>query len=447
MKYIPQSESDRQSMLKQIGLDSIDDLFQDIPAAYKAPRNLDYPRAMSEMELRRHFDSLSQKGKSPQKSHVGCGIYQHDVPSIVPFLVQRSEFATSYTPYQPEVSQGTLQCIFEYQSLACQLTESELSNASLYDGATSLGEAALMALRIKKKSSRKILVSSLLHPFYRQVLDTYCEAFLDRFVDIPAKGDQLDLKFIEENLKDADLLITQSPNIFGVVENYVEVSKLKKQNEALWITSTMEAMSFGVLRGPGAFGADIVTAEGQSFGNHPYLGGSTFGIFCTKNEFLRNLPGRLVGQSVDEEGRPAYTLTFATREQFIRRGRATSNICTNNNLNMIAGLIHMVTLGREGFREIAHQNLSKTEYLKKALREIPSLKISESPTFNEFVVETNQSAAELIKKAMGEDTILGVDLGRFNDKWKHKLLMHVSEIHSKESLDQTAQLLQKVLSQ
>ncbi|TVQ79151.1 MAG: aminomethyl-transferring glycine dehydrogenase subunit GcvPA [Bradymonadales bacterium] len=445
MKYIPQSEQDRSDMLETIGVDSIEDLFSAIPKNYRCPEQIDYPQAQSESELRDQFKGLSDLSESPQLSFAGCGIYQHEIPSIVPFLTQRSEFATSYTPYQPEVSQGSLQCIFEFQTLACQLTEMELSNASLYDGATALGEAALMALRIKKKSKAKILVSSALHPFYREVLETYCEAFLDRFEWLPLDGNSLDLAALEKKIESADLLITQSPNVFGSIENEARIGEIKKTSDALWITSCMEPFFWGAFRGPGAFGADIVTAEGQSFGNKAFLGGSSFGIFCCKNEFLRNLPGRLVGETLDQNGDRAFTLTFATREQFIRRGRATSNICTNNNLNMLAGLIHMLCLGRQGLREVALQSISKTQYLRRSLSKISGLKLTKDPVFNEFCIESPLTGDELVERLSQEGVIPGVSLGRFKEEWKHKLLIHVSERHRLEHLDRLCTLIQKSL--
>jgi glycine dehydrogenase subunit 1 len=445
MKYIPQAQEDQQQLLAAIGLKSTEELFENIPTHLRA-KKLDYPKAQSELELRETFRGIAHLSTLPRVSFAGCGIYAHDIPSIVPFLQGRSEFSTSYTPYQPEISQGTLQAIFEFQTLACQLTESELSNASMYDGATSLAEGVLMAIRLKKKSNGKILLSSALHPFYEQTIRTYCEEFADRIEKVAIEKDHLNLPALQKSLQSgADILVTQSPNIFGVVENYSQIGDWIKNSETLWVTSTMEPVSFGVLRGAGAFGAHIVTAEGQSFGNAPFLGGSSFGIFATRNEYLRQLPGRLVGETVDMKGRRSYTLTFATREQFIRRERATSNICTNNNLNMLAGLIHMVTLGKQGLKELAVQNLSLCEYLKNKIRSETKLSVSQSPTFNEFVVEGAAPAAQLVQKAADEGWVCGVDLGRFNPEWKHKLLIHVSELHKPQDLEKIVQFLKQNL--
>jgi glycine dehydrogenase subunit 1 len=446
MKYIPQSSEDRQSLLEALGLKSTEELFCEIPESLRIRGDINYPPAQSELELRQTFNQIESLAPLPNPSFAGCGIYPHDVPAIVGFLQSRSEFATAYTPYQPEISQGLLQCIFEFQTLACQLTEMELSNASLYDGATSLGEALLMGLRIRKKSDGKILVSELLHPHYDEVLRTYCEAFLDRFEVVPEKNGRLDLDFLKSRLKNGqvDFLITQSPNFFGGLESYSEIGSLAKEHDVFWISSTMEPLSFGLTRGPGFYGADIVTAEGQSFGNQPFLGGSSYGIFCTRNEFLRNLPGRLVGETLDEAGRRSFTLTFATREQFIRRGRATSNICTNNNLNMLAGLIHLATLGKRGMSDLAKINFSKTEYVKSALLEVSGLKIESTPTFNEFCLDLkNRSAHELVEKSADQNWVCGVDLGRFKKTWKHKLLIHTSELHNKNQLDRLIQFIQQ----
>lgn len=444
MKYIPQAEHDQKQLLQAIGLEKIEDLFSHIPGELKVRGPLSYPKAQTEIELRDTFKNLCSLSQTPQ-SFAGCGIYSHDIPSVVPFIQGRSEYATAYTPYQPEISQGLLQAIFEYQTLACQLTECELSNASMYDGATSLAEGVLMALRLKKKSAGKILLPANLHPFYLGVIETYCEHFKERLAFVPYDGDRLNLEELKKSLSSADVVVTQSPNIFGVVEDYAAIGDLIKTSEALWVTSTMEPISFGVLRGPGAFGAHIVTAEGQSFGNAPYLGGSTFGIFCTKNEFLRNLPGRLVGETLDQKGRRSYTLTFSTREQFIRREKATSNICTNNNLNMLAGLFHMATLGKEGLKELARQNLSLTEFTKNRIKTETKAKISSSPTFNEFVAELPVPAAKLVELAAGEGWVCGVDLGRFKPEWKHKLLIHVNELHRLNCIENLIGLLKKSL--
>ena len=445
MKYIPQAREDQKQLLDAIGFKNTEELFEQIPAAFRA-KKLNYPPAQSEMELRETFKNISQLSVLPKMNFAGCGIYAHDIPSIVPFLQGRSEFATSYTPYQPEISQGTLQAIFEFQTLACQLTETELSNASMYDGATALAEGVLMALRLKKKSSGKILLSAALHPFYEQTIHTYCSEFKDRIEKIDLEKDHIDLAKLQKVLQTgADILVTQSPNIFGVVEDYAQIGEWIQKSETLWVTSTMEAVSFGILRGPGAFGAHIVTADGQSFGNAAYLGGSSFGIFSTRNEYLRQLPGRLVGETVDTKGRRSYTLTFATREQFIRREKATSNICTNNNLNMLAGLIHMATLGKQGLKELASQNLSLCEYLKNKIRAETQFSISNSPTFNEFVVETTKPASVFVEKAASEGWVCGVDLGRFNPAWKNKLLIHVSELHRPQDLNRVVTFLKQGL--
>jgi len=441
MKYIPQSETDTRALLSAIGLQNVDELFTSIPKQHRLPQKMDYPKAQSELELRRSFKELSELSPRPKQSFAGCGIYQHDIPSIVPYLQSRAEFATSYTPYQPEISQGTLQCIFEYQTLACQLTETELSNSSMYDGATSLGEAVLMALRILKKSEGKIWMPETLHPNYAEVVHAYADQFKDRIQGFDCPQGKIDTAALSKMLNEGDILVTQSPNIFGSIEDDAAIGAIVKSKKAFWITSTMEPLVWGVLRGPGAFGAEIVTAEGQSFGNAPYLGGSSYGIFCTKNEYLRNLPGRLVGETVDSAGRRSYTLTFATREQFIRRGRATSNICTNNNLNMLAGLMHLATLGKSGIKSLAEINLAKTEFAKKELR-ARGLQIQGEQHFNEFTCETKKPAAEVVRKAADEGWVAGVDLGRFKDAWKHKLLIHVSELHSREQIQNLAKFIE-----
>ncbi|MDB5038659.1 MAG: putative glycine dehydrogenase (decarboxylating) subunit 1 [Bacteriovoracaceae bacterium] len=441
MKYIPQGKDDEKELLKAIGLKSTEELFSNIPSQLRIKKPLDYPRAQSEIEIRQTFENLSKLSPVPSVSFAGCGVYSHYIPSIVPQIQGRSEFATAYTPYQPEISQGLLQAIFEYQTLACQLTECELSNASVYDGATALAEGVLMALRLKKKSEGKILVSQSIHPFYQEVLRSYCTVFEDRIQMLPLEGDVLSLKALEQNIESADVVVTQSPNIFGVIENYSAVSKLVKNSKAFWVTSTMEPFAWGVLRGPGAFGAHIVTGEGQSFGNAAYLGGSSFGIFATRNEYLRNLPGRLVGETVDQKNRRSYVLTFATREQFIRRDKATSNICTNQNLNMLAGLIHLATLGKKGFREVAVQNLSRSEYLKNKIRSETKLKVSSAATFNEFTIESREDASRIVEAGTQQGFIPGVALGSLRSEWSKKLSIHANELHDLEQMNSLVRFL------
>lgn len=446
MKYIPQSETDQKQILDFLGLETAEEVFNDIPKSLRTKNVLDYPKAQSEIELRRSFRKLAGLSSLPKTSFCGAGIYRHYVPSIVPTLQLRSEFATAYTPYQPEISQGTLQAIFEFQTLACQLTETEISNATLYDGATSLAEGVLMALRLKKRSEGKVLIPSLLHPFYREVIDTYCAPFNDRIETFNCENNQLSIEALKSRLQkgDVDVLVTQSPNVFGVIENYPEIGKLVEGAGCLWVTSTMEPVSWGLLRGPGVYGAHIVTGEGQSFGNAPYLGGSTYGIFCSKKDFVRQLPGRLVGETLDVEGRRSYTLTFSTREQFIRREKATSNICTNHNLNMLAGLIHLASLGKQGIRELALQNYALTEHLKDRIRNETKLKLTEEPTFNEFTLNLPVAASDLVEKATQEGWICGFDLGRWNPTWKSKILIHVNELHNESDFDQMIELFKQI---
>lgn len=441
MKFIPQSTEDQRELLQAIGLKNIEDLFTYIPSQLRIQKPLAYPAAESELEIRKTFQDIIKLSPSPSVSFAGCGVYSHYVPSIVPQIQSRSEFATAYTPYQPEISQGLLQAIFEFQTLVCQLTECELSNASVYDGATALAEGVLMALRIKKKTEGKILVADNIHPFYRQVIRSYCTTFEDRIETLAIEGDRISLKDLEKQLPSADVVVTQSPNLFGAIEDYESIGKLVKNSQALWVTSTMEPFSWGVLRGPGSYGAHIVTAEGQSFGNPTYWGGSSFGLFATRNEYLRQLPGRLVGETVDQKGRRSYVLTFATREQFIRREKATSNICTNQNLNMLAGLIHLATLGKRGLKEVAIQNFSRSEYLKKRIQTETRLKVSPSPTFNEFVVETPRAARDYVQAAAQEGWVCGVDLGCFKPDWNNKLLVSTNEIHSTHDFDKLLRFL------
>jgi glycine dehydrogenase subunit 1 len=387
MRYLPHTSEDIKSMLQVVGAESIDDLFSTIPDDCISKDDLQLPDALTEWELDSHMSALSgAMAVSPDyKVFMGAGSYEHYIPASVSFLLGRSEFVTSYTPYQPEVSQGTLQAIYEYQTLAARLLGMEVATASHYDGATALAESLLMAVRITRKE--RVAVSSLIHPLYRKVVRTYFEPTGYQVLELPYLENGLtDLAGLDE-VDDLAAVAVQSPNFFGCIENLKEAGEKIHNKDALSITCFTEALSYGLLKNPGSQGADIVCGEGQSLGIPRSFGGPALGMLAGRKKYMRSLPGRLVGQTKDLDGKRGFVLTLATREQHIRREKATSNICTNNSLCALAAAIYMASVGGSGIKKLAELNHDKAEYLKQELKKA-GIKISfESPTFNEFVVE------------------------------------------------------------
>jgi glycine dehydrogenase subunit 1 len=380
-------------------------------------------------------------------SFLGAGAYHHFIPSVVLSLVSRSEFYTAYTPYQPEISQGTLQAIFEYQTLMCQLTGMEVSNASLYDGASSLAEAVLMAYRISKK--KKVLLSEAIHPEYRRVIQTYIDPDQQEVVLIPYRKDEgrTDEKILVNLLnEDVGAVVIQSPNFFGVIEDLHSIGERIHDAGGLMIVGFSEAVSYGILQPPGAMGADIVAGEGQSLGIPVSYGGPYLGIFATQERFVRNMPGRLVGETVDLEGKRGFVLTLATREQHIRREKATSNICTNEGLCALMATVYLSCLGKEGLKELAMMNLSKAEYAKKVISRIHGYKLNfAAPTFNEFVLEVEKEPEKVLEKLKKENILGGLPLAKFYPELDRHLLITVTEINKKEEIDLWAEALAQAL--
>ncbi len=431
-------------MLDAIGVRNLEGLFDIIPKEHRLSKPLNLPEPFSEPDLLRHLEGFQVPLMS---SFLGGGAYHHFIPAAVSNLVSRSEFYTAYTPYQPEISQGTLQGIFEYQTLMCQLTGVEVSNASMYDGASSLAEAALMANRITRR--RKILLSQAVHPEYRRVIQTYLGPDQHEIVLIPYKKDEgrTDKKILFDLLnEDVSAVVLQSPNFFGVVEDLQPIAERIHDLGGLMIASFTEAVAYGLLQPPGAMGADIIAGEGQSLGIPISYGGPYLGIFATWEKYVRNMPGRLVGETIDLEGKRGFVLTLATREQHIRRERATSNICTNEGLCALMATVFLSCLGKEGFKELALMNLSKAEYAKKAVSRIRGCKLNfTAPTFNEFVLLIEKEPERILEK-LGEEKILGgVPLKRFYPELDHHLLVTVTEMNRKEEIDRWAEGLEKVL--
>jgi glycine dehydrogenase subunit 1 len=442
-RYIPHTEEDVKKMLEVIGLKEVEDLFRVIPKESKLSKPLNLPEPLSEPDLIRHLQGFQVPVTS---SFLGAGAYHHFIPAVVSSLVSRSEFYTAYTPYQPEISQGTLQAIFEYQTLMCQLTGMEVSNASLYDGASSLAEAVLMAHRITRR--KKVLLSEAIHHEYRKVIQTYIDPDQQEIVLIPFKKDEgrTDEKVLFELLnEEVSAVVIQNPNFFGVIEDLHPIGKKVHDLGGLMIVGFSEAVAYGILQPPGAMGADIVAGEGQSLGIPVSYGGPYLGIFNTQEKFVRNMPGRLVGETVDLEEKRGFVLTLATREQHIRRERATSNICTNEGLCALMATVFLSCLGKEGLKELAMINLSKAEYAKKAASRIRGCKPNfTAPTFNEFVLQIEKEPEEVLERFKKEKILGGLPLAKFYPELHHHLLITVTEMNTKEEIDRWAEVLERI---
>ena len=437
MRYIPNSPEERTEMLHQVGLDSAAELFDSIPSELRLSRSLNTTPALSEIELLAGFDRLAARNSGARPiSFLGAGAYQHYIPTVVDHLISRSEFFTAYTPYQPEIAQGTLQAIFEFQTLVCQLTGMEVANASMYDGSTALAEAVLMAERVTKRT--KVIACGAIHPEYLEVITTYVQhAGIDlQHAEVDAKtgqtGDVADL--LDD--KTAALLV-QSPNFFGCIEDVAALAEKAHAVGALLVVSVTEAISLGLLRSPGACGADIVVAEGQSFGVPLSFGGPYVGLFATREKYARQIPGRLVGEAYDKEGRRGFVLTLATREQHIRREKATSNICTNEGLIALASTIYLETMGRRGLREVAAQCAQKAAYAAQKISELSGYSIPfTGPRFNEFVVRAPVEARGLLARLAAERNITGgLALSRYFSDRPNDFLVCVTELNSREQID------------
>lgn len=447
MSYIALSDQDKKEMLARVGVSSVDELYGCLPEEVKLKRRLNLPEALSEPELIRRFEGLAASNTyADHISFLGAGVYRHFIPSVVDYLSSRSEFVTPYTPYQPEVSQGTLQVIFEYQTLICQLTDMDISNASLYDGAMAAAEAVLMASRLNNKP--KILVARSLHPQYRETIRTYIKNMGVRIEEIEF-GDCGGIKtadLVNKLDKDTSAVLLQSPNFFGVVEDLKKIGELAHEHQALFIVAVAEAASFGVLEAPGKFGADVVCGEAQSFGLAPSFGGPFLGFMACKKEHLRQLPGRIAGQTKDVDGRRGFVLTLSTREQHIRREKATSNICTNQALCALRATIFLETLGHDGLREMAVQNMQKAAYAAEKLGKIEGVKARfEGRFFNEFVLEFPGDAGRINDGLQAKGIVGGLDLKGYYPELANCALFCMTEVHTKKEIDRLATVLKKVL--
>lgn len=437
MRYLPHTDTEIAEMLIVTGHGQLEDLSSHIPEDCRYHGSIDIPEPLSEWALTDHFQNLAANNRTASAKAVllGAGSYSHYIPAIIPSLINRSEFLTSYTPYQPEMSQGTLQGIFEYQTLTARLLGMEVANASMYDGASALAEALLMALRIARKK-QTLAISAAIHPHYREVVRTYLQAGPFRVVELPVGQDgRTDLSELQ-NIEDLAAVALQSPNFFGVIEDLESAGLAIHTVDALFITCFSEPFAYGLFRSPGASGADIVCGEGQSFGMSRSFGGPGLGMFACRTKYQRNIPGRVAGATVDLEGKRGYVLTLSTREQHIRREKATSNICSNQGLCALTAAAYMASLGGTGLRRMARLNYDKAAYLQKGLLQVGAKLLFNSPTFNEFVLTFADDFGAVRNRLLKRGIIAGMELGNFYKEYKGAYLFCVTETTSKAVLDE-----------
>jgi glycine cleavage system P protein (glycine dehydrogenase) subunit 1 len=441
MRFIPHSPSDIEQMLGAVGAASLDELFRDIPEALRATGPIDLPPGLPEQEVRRRLEALAARNDGATAlSFLGAGAYPHFSPAVVDNILQRAEFYSAYTPYQPEVSQGTLQAIFEFQTLVAMVFGLEVANASMYDGASATAEAALMALRLAPKRPRVILARSL-HPQYRETVRTYLEGAGDSEVlEAPFGADgRLDTGWLAQNVDQRTCaVIAGYPNVFGVVEDLRAVHAIAAPQGTILVTATAEPLALALLQSPGDCGAEIAVGEGQSFGISMSYGGPGVGLFATRSKHVRSMPGRLVGEAHDDAGRRGYVLTLATREQHIRRERATSNICTNHGLIALAATVYLCLHGKHGLRQLAYVNLARAHRAARAVTAGGRWRTAfAAPFFNEFAVRGTGAAAALVA-ARNAGVLAGVPLGDWYPELDDALLIAVTEVHDDAALQRLA---------
>ncbi len=435
-RYISNTEQDKKEMLKEIGIENIRDLFKAIPDSVYLSKDLNIPDNVSEIDLLKSLKDLSEKNKNLDEytCFLGAGAYDHYIPTVIDSLISRQEFYTAYTPYQPEISQGTLQSIFEYQTMICELTGMQVANASMYDGATALTEAAMMACEATRRT--EVLVAKNVHPESKNVLKTYSKFRNINVVEVEFKNGQIDLDDLKAKLNsNTAAVLLQSPNFFGIIEDVAVVEALVHENKSLLVLSA-DPISLAILESPGKLGVDIVVGEAQGLGNSLSFGGPYLGYFATTEKLMRKMPGRIVGETVDTDGKRAFVLTLQTREQHIRREKATSNICSNHALNALTTTIYLTVLGKEGLRKVANLCVQKAHYTYKEL--LKTGKFSEvftAPFFKEFVVKSNE-AVDSLNNRLFEDKIIGgysieKDYKDISNGW----LVAVTEKRSKEEID------------
>lgn len=443
MSFVPHTKDETNQMLDAIGVGSMEELFQDIKPALRA-KSFNIPEGKSEFEVLEHFKRLGAKNVTNLVNFVGAGFYDHYIPVAVDTISSRSEFYTAYTPYQPECSQGWLQSIYEYQTAICELTGLDVSNASLYDGGTALYEAAMMAVRTTGRN--KILMDSGVNLIYRTMLYTYTKNLSIEFVEIPVVHGQSSREELFKHLDDKTAaVIVQNPNFFGAVDDFTDVCKKAHELGAL-VVESVYPISLGMLKTPAEMGVDIATGEGQSLGIPLSFGGPYLGFMAVKKELVRKMPGRIVGATVDKDGKQGFVLTLQAREQHIRREKATSNICSNEALCALRAVIYLSLIGKRGLKELAELNYNKAEFLKSVLDKIPGVKVMRSsPTFNEFTVLLPQNADEVVHTMVDKGFACGFPLGRFYKGMDNYMLVSVTEKRTKEEMVKFAESLEAVL--
>lgn len=443
--YIPITQSDEKKMLEDLGLEGIEQLFQDIPTNVRLNRALNLEKSMSEYEVTKHMEDLSKQNADINQlvCFLGAGAYDHYIPSTVKHIISRSEFYTSYTPYQPEISQGTLQSIFEYQTMIANLTGMDVANASMYDGASALAEAAAMAVVSTRR--KEIIVAGAIHPQAKKVVETYTKFKGIKMIEIQAFDGSADIEKLKQAVsKDTAAVLVQSPNFLGIIEEVGEIEKITHAQKALLIMS-VDPISLGLLKTPGELGADIVVGEGQALGNSLSFGGPYVGFMATTSKLMRKIPGRVVGQTEDMEGKRGFVLTLQTREQHIRREKATSNICSNQALNALAATVYLSTLGKQGIREVAMLSTQKAHYALKAITKSGKYKAAFSkPFFKEFVISSEIDSARINEILLKNGILGGYDLGRDDPKLKNHLLFCVTEKRTREEIDQLVNVLEGI---
>jgi glycine dehydrogenase subunit 1 len=447
MHYLPLTPQDEKEILARLGVSSFQALIdQIVPKDLQQQRPCGLPDAVSEHEVRKILTSLvaSNRNTSEYISFLGAGVYDHYIPAIVDSLISRSEFYTAYTPYQAEVSQGTLQVIFEYQSVITELTGMEISNASMYDAGSALAEACHVAASVKNKN--RVILSELIHPFFRQIVRTYTKECKVEIVVCPSKDGNLDLDALAELLDDTTSCVcVQHPNFYGCLERMHDIEKIVHNKDALFIT-VVDPISLGIIAPPGEYNADIAVGEGQALGIPQGFGGPLLGIFASKKEFVRTLPGRIVGETTDVDGKRGYVLTLQTREQHIRREKATSNICTNEALLALCSLIYLCTMGKQGIIDVAELCVSKSHYLHNRLKELKGCKPAfDKEFFKEFTIETEKPAQDIINALLEHRIFGGVPLSIFDKGDTNRFIVSVTEKRSKQEIDAFVDTLATVM--
>lgn len=444
-RYLPQTDQDKREMLEALGIQSIDELFADIPEEVRFKGELKISEALPEPELVKYMKGLAAKNVSfeTHACFLGAGVYQHYIPSVVNHVISRSEFYTAYTPYQPEISQGELQAIFEFQTMVCELTGMEVANSSMYDGPTSMAEAAMMAAGHTGK--KRVVISRAVHPEARQILATYAYGQSVEVQEVGYSADGVtNLAELEAAIdENTGAVIVQYPNFFGSIEDLQAIEKLAHSKGALLVVKS-NPVALGVLEAPGKLGADIVVGDMQPFGIHAAYGGPHCGYFATTTKLMRKMPGRIVGQTKDENGKRGFVLTLQAREQHIRREKATSNICSNQALNALAAAVALTALGKQGVQEMAMMNLQKAHYAKQAFAKANVDVVFAAPTFNEFVIKVGKPVAEVNKALLAAGIIGGYDLGRTYPELAGHMLVAVTELRSKQEIDTLVQELEAI---